>query len=146
MKTVLDYIVEGCCSAFKQVNDLVKGYRENLFHLRDFVYFLRFLRKYGKRRVSDLYIDPRQILFAISRNFNGVPAEILSQIVDLFFKEIKAAERRSRDQHYKEFNFKEEKVSTLDILKESINDKVGEDEDPNQGYLFLFHSHFLMSK
>jgi len=125
-------IVEGCCIAFKQINDLVSEWRKDLFHLRDFVYFLRYLRKHGKDHSSDQYIDAKQILKGILRNFNGVPAHILSKIVTLFFNEIKAAGRRYRDAHYADFDPSRYKISTLDLINSSVEDKVGDNEDPNQ--------------
>jgi len=126
-----NFIIGGFCSAFIKINSLVQDYRENLFHLRDFVYFLRYLRKHGKKDDYEAHFDPKEILKSILRNFNGVPSHIMEKIIQLFFDEIKQSYGNQYYYPYKDFKWSEHMPPTLDLIKESIDDKMDADENPN---------------
>jgi len=78
----------------KQANNFTKNpkadhpVKENMFHLRDFVYLLRFLRKrcsttqFDGRIDSCFELDGRVLLEGLQRNFGGLDPENFARLVE----------------------------------------------------------------
>src|SRR5690606_14103419 len=115
--------VTGLCKAFEKLQKMPELHypRKELFHLRDFVYLLKFLPRGKKDPFS-----PQRLYHGLQRNFNGVPKQTFDEIVKLFFTEIQEAIGPDR-----KFRIPTNTQSYLSILKESINDRLLDGEDPN---------------
>jgi hypothetical protein len=59
----------------------------HLFHLRDFVYLMRFLRK-KCTFTTHFVLTPEVLLRGLQRNFNGINATDFNQLVKLFFDNV----------------------------------------------------------
>eukprot|EP01118_Nematostelium_gracile_P019435 TRINITY_DN9005_c0_g1_i1.p1 TRINITY_DN9005_c0_g1~~TRINITY_DN9005_c0_g1_i1.p1 ORF type:complete len:134 (+),score=23.44 TRINITY_DN9005_c0_g1_i1:227-628(+) len=102
-----------CSRAFKSVNQFADT-RSNLFHLRDFVYFLRYLRKHGSKDAIYVDVTPDLLLKAIQRNFNGVSPESFDKIVGLFFDEVQ------KTQYNKVITIEDDQTENMEKTKERV--------------------------
>jgi len=123
----LNSFITGACKAFQKVNKFADT-KKDLFDLRDFVYFLRDIR----RQVLDLAqpLKSETIYHALARNFNGVSSQSFEKIVESFFSHVSqvlVSEELSSMQE------PEDKPSLVEIVRESVElSLVNFDEDPNQ--------------
>eukprot|EP01132_Coremiostelium_polycephalum_P003790 gene3790-4715_t len=76
-----EMITNGLSKAYKNVNNYSKDIKENLFHQRDFVFFLRHLKQYSK-------ITPETLLKSLERNFSGIPYNKFKELAKEFFRSI----------------------------------------------------------
>jgi E3 ubiquitin-protein ligase RNF213 len=90
---------------------------KDFFQLRDFIYFLRSLR----RKVD---LTPENIYHSLQRNFNGVSKECFLKLIELFFKNLNESLKEP-------FEIPKNIKPYLSILKESIDDYLEKGEDPN---------------
>lgn len=95
------------------------------YHLRDFVYFLRYLNKCNNSQNRSL--NEVNILRGLMRNFNGVKKEEFKRILETFIYEINSSLKR---ENYDPFPIPDI-ISPIEIFKESLNDKLVNGEDPN---------------
>lgn len=115
-------IIDALCHSFLRVNQVINSDRKDgLFHLRDFVYFLRMLKRNQTSYPDILHTD--NIYHALQRNFNGVTKNDFQKIVELFFSNIKGRGVSMVIPAYKN--------NYLEIIKESINDRLLSHENPN---------------
>ncbi|KAF0977943.1 hypothetical protein FDP41_003265 [Naegleria fowleri] len=135
-------IITALCKSFQQVNEVLESpivKREpeanqtaaniascGIFHMRDFVFFLRMLRK---RSEGDLF-SPNNIYYALQRNFNGVFKQDFEAICDLFFINI----RRELGADFKIYIPTAKKY--MQVVEDSIADRLNiqQGEDPNQSH------------
>jgi hypothetical protein len=80
-------IIEALCDAYLQSNQFTENTLHHLFHLRDFVYLMRYLCK--KWFSDELFTpNPSGLLRGLQRNFNGIHHESFGKLVNVFFKEV----------------------------------------------------------
>lgn len=140
-------LMRGLCNAFQNMKHLydIDG-RTDIFQLRDFIFFLRYLRRgvdtAAKQNASDqaapdgasrialstntFVLTAEDLVAALRRNFNGVAPEQFAAIVDHFLRHTRL---RRRDQSVSHRELYEPKV--IESLREAIADSTGDDEDPN---------------
>eukprot|EP00727_Mastigamoeba_balamuthi_P014126 m51a1_g9336 hypothetical protein (4370) ;mRNA; r:36058-55372 len=127
-------LVSALCSAYQKVNSLVeaptssnpKQDESGMFHLRDFVYFLRFLGR-ACNSGGNVEIRPDAIAASLQRNFGGVDRETFSKIVELFFSEIGGV---LSQEHLRPSASVLER-GTVETLRDSLNEVISDTEDPN---------------
>eukprot|EP00727_Mastigamoeba_balamuthi_P014233 m51a1_g9432 hypothetical protein (4159) ;mRNA; f:408019-433718 len=127
-------LISALCSAYQRVNSVVEAQMSNtqrqgesgMFHLRDFVYFLRFLRR-ACNSGGNVEIRPDAIVASLQRNFGGVDKETFSKIVDLFFDEI----GRALPQEHLGPSAPARERGTVETLSESLGEVISDTEDPN---------------
>ena len=99
------------------------------FHLRDFVYFLRYLGREVKNKVDPM--EPQVLVRALRRNFGGVEERMFREVVAIFGDSANMMQdvvpRRTRADYIAAI----EQTSVIEALRESLNEKVEEDEDVN---------------
>lgn len=127
----LKKMISGVCNAFKVIQ---RGWYEkdkakkkicpieNYFHLRDFVYFLRYLSREQKKTGN--CFTQSSIEHAARRNFGGLLEAEFRELLDIFFGKL-GFENRCEDGSY------EPQTDTIQSLKENMAEKISEDEDPN---------------
>jgi E3 ubiquitin-protein ligase RNF213 len=140
-KAALRQTIEGLCIAFLKCNEegiladiplQAQGdnKEKHLFHIRDLVYLLRFLKRAASERgadYADLEITEDMLLAGLRRNFNGLSSRGFTRLVQLFFKEIQAAGRQS-------FKIPDEvgcRPNTLETLREALRDRVKKGDNPS---------------
>lgn len=135
-----DKFVQALCSAFAKTNDFCKDFVNELFHLRDFIYFLRRLNKVGfenQNGFGRLSLSNKDIVSAIERNFNGISKGNLKKLVQMFFDEInqKLGEIRGEIRNPTQIR------PVIEVLKESLTETLRENENPNTSafrYVMIF--------
>jgi hypothetical protein len=120
--------------------------RTDIFQLRDFIFFLRYLRRgvdnAAKRSASDqtapdgasrialstntFVLTAEDLVAALRRNFNGVTPDQFGAIVNHFLRHTRLPRR---DSSIGDSELFEPKV--IESLREAIADSTGDDEDPN---------------
>jgi len=124
-------IVEGLCKAFTDIKServFAKSNGEQMFHLRDFIYFLRYLRKHSQSVDDrDFELSGDVLLRALQRNFNGIAAESFEKLVQLFFASIDEQHHAPNLQLPTHLPI----VSNLAPLRESLADRLRDGENPN---------------
>eukprot|EP01117_Protostelium_nocturnum_P004749 TRINITY_DN1723_c0_g2_i3.p1 TRINITY_DN1723_c0_g2~~TRINITY_DN1723_c0_g2_i3.p1 ORF type:complete len:4843 (+),score=1626.58 TRINITY_DN1723_c0_g2_i3:91-14619(+) len=115
-------IVEAIANCFMRVNDYSAVTKKNLFNQRDFVYFLRSLKKRSLREGSrTLEISPDNLLRSLQRNFGGIPNDQFNQLARSFFIELDLPHPQSID-----------KDGTILCIQEALcTDSKDAQEDPN---------------
>lgn len=139
-------IMRGLCDAFQTLQPLydMDG-RKDIFQLRDFIFFLRYLRrnvdaaaKHANGASSDgashialstntFMLTAEDLVASLRRNFNGVSPEQFARIVNHFLVHTRL--RKSVSSGVSDAELHEPRV--LDTLREAIADSTGDDEDPN---------------
>ena len=81
----IECINQRLCQSYRQLMQYNDDKLETFFGLRDYIYFLKYLRK--KCLISDraLVLTPKNILCGIERNFNGTPPDHLNTVCSFFF-------------------------------------------------------------
>jgi hypothetical protein len=132
-------IIDALCDSFKQCSKYTiagKNIQENnnnnsetsksMFHLRDFVYFLRYLHKYSHigAGAGNFELTPQALLRGLQRNFNGIPANDFHDLVHLFFNNINEALEKV---HYGKWDIPQSLYTTtsIELIKESLTDNLG---------------------
>eukprot|EP01080_Neovahlkampfia_damariscottae_P008967 gene8967-916_t len=116
-------IMNGIIDAYKKVNEIIREWMESedfeLFQPRDFIYFLRMITRESPK------ITPEKVYHSLQRNFNGVPPQYFEKIAKHFFNCI--------NKELDEFTMplKKDIMSNLSLIKDAIDDRVKENEDPN---------------
>ena len=103
---------------------------KHLFHMRDFVYLLRYLRRESMGQGSGrggptINIQADHLLKGLRRNFNGLTPTCFEKLVALFFEKIRdaGAEKFERP--------KDCLPHTLQTLREAFADRLQERENPS---------------
>ncbi|GAM21338.1 hypothetical protein SAMD00019534_045130 [Acytostelium subglobosum LB1] len=115
------------CRAFLKANTYAKSTKTDLFHQRDFVYFLRHLAR-GINRNNGVF-NGEVLLNSLERNFGGVPPAQFKQLATEFFTELS---------HIEHLNMKTalesgllEHNNTITRIKESLSETLDPKQDPN---------------
>ena len=88
MNELGEQLVDGLCDSYMQCNQFAVHTLHNFFHLRDFVYLLRYLRKMWFTDEDEFLPNPMALLRGLQRNFNGILPDDFQKLVDLFFSEV----------------------------------------------------------
>ncbi|KAG2388617.1 hypothetical protein C9374_000056 [Naegleria lovaniensis] len=137
-------IITALCKSFQQVNEVLQSpivQREpeanqtsaniascGIFHMRDFVFFLRMLRRNAGG--GDLF-SPNNIYYSLQRNLNGVFNQDFEAICNLFFTNIR---RELGTNDFKIYIPSTKKY--MQVVEDSITDRLNiqQGEDPNQSH------------
>eukprot|EP01088_Endostelium_zonatum_P014249 TRINITY_DN3042_c0_g1_i1.p1 TRINITY_DN3042_c0_g1~~TRINITY_DN3042_c0_g1_i1.p1 ORF type:complete len:4305 (+),score=884.29 TRINITY_DN3042_c0_g1_i1:1356-12917(+) len=114
--------MDALCRAFLQSNDFSKDVRPEVFHLRDFVYLLRYIRQHSKYALQDYRIDPTVLLRALLRNFNGIPEANLEKLIHNWYRELGNA-HGAKDPNWAPPP-KSRFATATNLLKESLSERV----------------------
>ncbi|KYQ93117.1 hypothetical protein DLAC_11636 [Tieghemostelium lacteum] len=118
-----NFICNALSNSYKMVNQFSKGTKENLFHQRDFVFFLRHLQRSYEKFGS---ITSEGLLNSLERHFNGIPLNDFQNLVTIFFRNLNLTELSKND-------------NTILRIQESLQERLYY-EDPNTSafrYLML---------
>eukprot|EP01133_Synstelium_polycarpum_P005683 gene5683-6567_t len=115
------------CQAYKQVNRHTLSTKANLFHQRDFVYFLRHLARSMQLRGDRSVLHGVDLLAAIERNFGGIPNNDLGRLTHEFFG------RLERHQFFKSGDVDEQRYrdNTIQRIEESLGEVCNVADNPN---------------
>lgn len=76
------------CESYTQCNQFAEHTMHNFFHLRDFIYFMRYLRTKWFTDEDEFIPNPVGLLRGLQRNFNGIHPDDFQKLVELFFSEV----------------------------------------------------------
>ena len=121
-------IIDKLCSAYKQTvqegNQFTSSLRsKGLFQLRDFIYFLRYIRATAVVN-GRFQITGTILLRALQRNFNGITKANLKHLVALWFKELN---------HVLPMPLEIPSIfkPTIDLIRENLDYRMSPNENPN---------------
>ena len=80
-------ILDSLCEAYLKCQRFAQATRKDFFHLRDFVYFLRFLGLHATRG-NKFELTASVLLEGLQRNFNGIPHADFEKLVKDFFEKM----------------------------------------------------------
>eukprot|EP01105_Mastigella_eilhardi_P018255 TRINITY_DN4218_c1_g1_i5.p1 TRINITY_DN4218_c1_g1~~TRINITY_DN4218_c1_g1_i5.p1 ORF type:complete len:4438 (+),score=1224.04 TRINITY_DN4218_c1_g1_i5:2312-15625(+) len=115
------------CAAYEKANALAPV--PGLFHLRDFIYFLRYIGR--ENRGSACGVSPDVVVRSLQRNFGGLDEASFKKLARSFFAELDKQLRTFGDHQWQPDNADTYIKSTLHVLRESINEKIQDESDPN---------------
>uniref|UniRef100_A0A0G4IBB0 Uncharacterized protein n=1 Tax=Chromera velia CCMP2878 TaxID=1169474 RepID=A0A0G4IBB0_9ALVE len=126
--------IEGLCNAYLRSNGLCGT---KMFHLRDFIYLLRMLRRQviqrddaeeedGPRLQEIPEIEKRQLLRALRRNFNGIPPEKFAILAHSWLVHCQLAEEGDFDPQDPALQ-----PRVIETLRLALNDTLPPDIEPN---------------
>eukprot|EP01114_Cavostelium_apophysatum_P014001 TRINITY_DN3512_c0_g1_i9.p1 TRINITY_DN3512_c0_g1~~TRINITY_DN3512_c0_g1_i9.p1 ORF type:complete len:5234 (+),score=1501.00 TRINITY_DN3512_c0_g1_i9:231-15932(+) len=127
-------VIEGLCKAFEKSNDYSVNTRKEMFHLRDFVYLLRYLRKHCTVGADNFEITPEKLIRGLQRNFNGIREDDFKSLVSMFFDAINESLDHFGQPDHNHIKFNENALSSfssLDLIRESLEDRLEPGENPN---------------
>ncbi|KYQ93119.1 hypothetical protein DLAC_05744 [Tieghemostelium lacteum] len=110
-----DFICNALSNSYKMVNQFSKGTKENLFHQRDFVFFLRHLQRSYQNFGS---ITSEGLLNSLERNFNGIPYNDFHEISSIFFRKFNYTAPLKKD-------------NTILRIQESLQERLSDGQNPN---------------
>lgn len=84
----LSGITDALCKGYQACKRFAAATREDLFHLRDFVYFLRYLNQHGTRN-GRFELTPWLLLRGLQHNFGGIKHSDFDELVSFFFQKVK---------------------------------------------------------
>ncbi|EFA81451.1 hypothetical protein PPL_05439 [Heterostelium album PN500] len=113
-------IVKAMCKSYRRVNEFTDDTKKNLFHQRDFVYFLRHLSKLRSKTSS---MTPEIVLEALERNFGGIHPHKFKELAKVFFVNL-GFELPNQLALLEQDN-------TIDRIKQSLADKFDIKVNPN---------------
>ncbi|EFA80970.1 hypothetical protein PPL_06205 [Heterostelium album PN500] len=117
-------ICTALCAAYKLANNHVKDTKPNLFHQRDFVYFLRHLARGLKNNQGVL--NGEVLINSIERNFGGIPPKEFKEMAKEFFDQL----QNIPDVSVKPGNLLDTD-RTIKRIKESLLETLDTKQDPN---------------
>ncbi|KAH3767878.1 AAA+ ATPase [Pelomyxa schiedti] len=128
-------LLSALCAAYREEVAKLYGspYPSRFFHLRDFVYFLRYL---GKHCASDISgtgmfsLTKSHVFHGLRRNFGGLEGPQFISLVGNFFSKITSVLKRYGQEPW-ELSQSEIPHTEVDMIKESLGEKLNDDEDPN---------------
>ncbi|KAH3761459.1 AAA+ ATPase [Pelomyxa schiedti] len=129
-------ILEALCTGYQEevikFNAYGHPYPSRFFHLRDFVYFLRYLGKHCAEESGNpmFEINCKQVVQGLRRNFGGIPQQHFSSLVGVFFKHINAALSKNGERAWLLPDLHKH-TSEIPVLRESLLEKLQEKDDPN---------------
>jgi hypothetical protein len=136
-------IVRGLCEAFKQANLFTHQskpglpVKRNMFHLRDFVYLLRFLHKrccatqFDGRADATFELNGAVLCQGLSRNFGGLDPENFQGLVLKFVEEINNSLVDIGCDNWLELPFDWQMDKTVERLTDCLRERLIEGENPN---------------
>lgn len=80
--------MDAICDSYVQSNQFATQTMHNFFHVRDLVYFVRYLRKKWFNDEDEFIPHPVGLLRGLQRNFNGIHPDDFQKLVELFFHEV----------------------------------------------------------
>jgi hypothetical protein len=94
------HLLQALCDSYQACNKFAENTKQNLFHLRDFVYLLRYLRK---KCSSDgkFVLKASDLLRGLQRNFNGIASADFAELVKMFFTNVNLKLRSHQEQEWK---------------------------------------------
>ncbi|KAF2072605.1 hypothetical protein CYY_006083 [Polysphondylium violaceum] len=110
-------VVRGLCNSYKKVNNFTANSKKNLFHQRDFVFFLRHLRRELFVHGIDFSLA---LLDSLERNFRGIPQSDFHSLAKEFYKELKIDEPPAITTD-----------NTIQTIKNSLKEKMRDDQNPS---------------
>ena len=124
-------IIDALCHSFKEcsrkftISEKEEGQDKSrsMFHLRDFVYFLRYLGKHSHRGVDSLELSADVLLRGLQRNFNGIPKHEFFELVEIFFNRVSDAVKVYGPKW--EIPRELKTTSSVDLIKRSLADNLG---------------------
>ncbi|KAL6077130.1 Replication factor C small subunit [Balamuthia mandrillaris] len=123
-------ILDALCKAFERSNEFAEKTCPNLFHLRDFVYLLRFLRKHCTSQGEDFQLTREALLMGLQRNFNGIDGESHRRLIRMWFHEVNKALQTHGDLAWA-FPSDIEWQSCIPLLEQSLGERLEKGENPN---------------
>src|SRR3990167_5792618 len=123
-------IIHHLCSAYRQTimegNQFTTSLRsKGLFQLRDFIYFLRYIRATAVSK-GGFHLTAPILLRALQRNFNGITKENFKKLVELWFKELNKA-RPAANPLQIPMKF----TPTIELIRENLDYRIAPNENPN---------------
>ena len=98
---------------------------KSMFHLRDFVYFLRYISKHSHIGAgANFELTPQALLRGLQRNFNGITKENFRTLVFLFFDNIGDALEKHQFERW-EVPDSAFTTTSIELIKDSLADKLG---------------------
>lgn len=124
-----DAILRGIADAFGSVNKLSQVARSGLiYQRRDFIHLLRHLHRCSRKSgAGSVVITAEGLLDSVQRHLNGLHQDAFKAVASHFFDHVN---RRLAALHLSEFEIPPLK-NTLQLIRESLADRVLEGEDPN---------------
>ncbi|KAF2070684.1 hypothetical protein CYY_007999 [Polysphondylium violaceum] len=107
-------IVKGLCNSYKKVNNFTANIKKNLFHQRDFVFFLRHLRREYLENKVDFSLA---LLDSLERNFRGIPHSDFHSLAKEFYKDMGLAEPPATTTN-----------NTIQTIKNSLKENMNDDQ------------------
>ncbi|KAH3765624.1 AAA+ ATPase [Pelomyxa schiedti] len=128
-------ILGALCTAYQaEVNRFYGSpYPARFFHLRDFVYFLRYLGKHcseGNRAGDAFHISQDVVLAGLRRNFGGLVQSDFDKLVANFFYNINEALKKYGQPLWTE-PATEQRRTEIASIKESLAERLTDADDPN---------------
>ncbi|EGG20336.1 hypothetical protein DFA_07460 [Cavenderia fasciculata] len=116
-------VSKALCSAYNKVNTFAKSTKPDMFHQRDFVYFLHHLAR-GMHQNNN-YLSPQVLATSIERNFGGVPPDQMKKIISMFMDEMAFHNQKQFINADYDRN-----DNTITRIQESLQEKLQPTEDP----------------
>ncbi|EGC39105.1 hypothetical protein DICPUDRAFT_45417 [Dictyostelium purpureum] len=117
-------ITQALCKGYRLSNHFTKDTKPNLFHQRDFVFFLRHLNR-TLEVLDTTIITPEILMESLERNFNGIPFNKFKELSSLFLREF------GFDTKSKSIASLLNTENTIIRIKESLSEKLDLTNNPN---------------
>ncbi|GAM22490.1 hypothetical protein SAMD00019534_056650 [Acytostelium subglobosum LB1] len=124
LTVVEDQICMALCKSYREVNKHSQDTKENMFHQRDFVFFLRHLER--EIKLNKGVFSPKVLLNSLERNFGGIPPQQFKALASEFFKDLSKVAGFDK----KCFELLE-RDNTILRIKESLQEVLNSKADPN---------------
>ncbi|KAH3763811.1 AAA+ ATPase [Pelomyxa schiedti] len=127
-------VLGALCTAYQAEVSKIYGspYPARFFHLRDFVYFLRFLGKHcsGNRAGDAFHISHDVVLSGLRRNFGGLVQSDFDKLVANFFDNINWALKKHAQPLWTA-PAADQRRTEISSIKESLAERLTDADDPN---------------
>lgn len=118
--------IDGLCQAYKCVN--AASPIPDLFHLRDFVYLMRYIGREQRKTGNGLCQEV--LAKGLRRNFGGLNETGFQHVLQLFFDKM-AKQLKAFGETWDMRQVYNPKISTLNMLRENLLERCDGDTDPN---------------
>ena len=123
-------LIESLCRSFeyctRERNQFTSTLGRDIFHLRDYVYLLRYLRE--KCCNPTFNLTTPALLRALERNLNGIDRDSFIKMVYAWFNSINQSQIESKRLPLPK---KSEFMSSVELIKENLNFQLKEGDNPN---------------
>lgn len=83
----VSHIIDELCKRYRDIEKFAAATRKDLFQVRDFAYFLRYLSTHGTRD-GRFELSPTLLLRGLQRNFGGIKHSDFNLLVLDFFQKV----------------------------------------------------------